>query len=121
AGTEEECLEAVQLAIKLGGEVNAVDNNGETAMHGAAYKSLPKMVEFLAAKGAKVDVWNHKNKYGWTPLLIAEGYRPGNFRPSAETIAALHRVMLAAGVTPVTSGSPVPQTGSEYQSPLPAK
>lgn len=41
-----------------------------------------------------------ENKSGWTPLLIAEGFRPGNFTPSAETIAALHRVMLAAGVPP---------------------
>lgn len=100
AGTEEEVLEAVALAIELGGDVNAVDDNGETAMHGAAYKSLPKVVEFLASRGAKIEVWNRKNKYGWTPLLIAEGFRVGNFKPSAETIAALHKVMLAAGVTP---------------------
>lgn len=100
AGTEPEVLEAVTLALELGGDVNAVDDNGETAMHGAAYKSLPKVVLFLADKGAKIDVWNQKNHYGWTPLLIAEGYRPGNFKPSAETIAAIHRVMLAAGVTP---------------------
>jgi len=100
AGTEEEVLEAVALALKLGGDVNAVDKNGETAMHGAAYKSLPKVVEFLAAKGAKIDVWNHKNKYGWSPLLIAEGFRVGNFKPSADTIAAIHQVMRDAGVTP---------------------
>lgn len=100
AGTEPEVLEAVALALELGGDVNAVDDNGETAMHGAAYKSLPKVVQFLADKGAKIDVWNRKNQYGWTPLLIAEGYRPGNFKPSAETIAAIHRVMLAAGVSP---------------------
>jgi hypothetical protein len=50
--------------------------------------------------GAKVDAWYHKNKYGWTPLTIAEGFRPGNFKPSVETIAALHDVMRAAGVTP---------------------
>ncbi|WP_406697085.1 ankyrin repeat domain-containing protein [Singulisphaera sp. Ch08] len=102
AGTEPEVLEAVALALELGGDVNAVDDNGETAMHGAAYKSLPKVVQFLADKGAKIDVWNQKNQYGWTPLLIAEGYRPGNFKPSAETIAALHRVMLANGVSPPT-------------------
>lgn len=100
AGTEEEVLEAVALVLELGGDVNRVDNNGETAMHGAAYKSLPKVVQLLADKGAKIEIWNRKNKYGWTPLLIAEGYRVGNFKPSAETIAALHRVMLAAGVTP---------------------
>ena len=58
-------------------------------------------------KGAKVEIWNQKNKYGWTPLMIAEGHRPGNFKPSAETIAALHRVMLAAGVSPPTNTTPV--------------
>jgi ankyrin repeat protein len=100
AGEEPEVLEAAQLALDLGVDVNAVDANGETALHGAAYKNLPKVVQFLADKGAKIEIWNRKNKYGWTPLLIAEGHRPGNFKPSAETIAALQRVMLAAGVTP---------------------
>jgi len=33
-------------------------------------------------------------------VLIAEGFRPGNFKPSVETLAALHDVMRAAGVTP---------------------
>jgi ankyrin repeat protein len=107
AGTEPEVLEAVALLLELGADVNAVDDNGETAMHGAAYKSLPKVVQFLADKGARIDVWNRKNKYGWTPLLIAEGYRVGNFKPSAETIAAFHRVMLAAGVTPPSGPAPV--------------
>ena len=40
-------------------------------MHGAAYKNLPKVVKFLAAKGAKIDVWNRDDKFGWTPLAIA--------------------------------------------------
>ncbi len=93
AGTEDEASEAVKLAIELGNDVNAVDDNGETAMHGAAYKSLPRVVQLLADKGARIEVWNRKNKYGWTPLTIAEGHRPGNFKPSPETIAALQRVM----------------------------
>ena len=97
AGEEPEVLEAAQLALDLGADVNGVDANGETAMHGAAYKNLPKVVQFLADKGAKIGIWNRKNKYGWTPLLIAAGHRPGNFKPSAETIAALHRVMPAGG------------------------
>jgi ankyrin repeat protein len=100
AGTEEECLAAVQYLMSLGATVNTVDKNGETAMHGAAYKSLPKMVELLAAKGADIATWNQKNKSGWTPLLIAQGFRNGNFKPSAATIDAISRVMLAAGVTP---------------------
>jgi hypothetical protein len=75
-------------------------------MHGAAYKNLPKVVQFLADNGAKVEMWNQKNKYGWTPLAIAEGYRPGNFKPSADTIVALHQVMRAAGVEPPTRVNP---------------
>jgi ankyrin repeat protein len=98
AGEEPEVLEAAQLLLDLGADVDAVDANGETAMHGAALKNLPKVVEFLADKGAKIEIWNRTNKYGWTPLMIAEGHRPGNFKPSFETTAALHRVMLAAGI-----------------------
>lgn len=104
AGEEHEVLEAAQLALDLGIDVNAVDANGETAMHGAAYKNLPKVIQFLADKGAKIEIWNRKNKYGWTPLSIAEGHRPGNFKPSAETVEALHRVMMAAGVSPDAGG-----------------
>jgi ankyrin repeat protein len=100
AGTEPEAIAAVEYLLGLGADVNTVDENGETAMHGAAYKSLPKMVQLLADKGAQIETWNRKNKYGWTPLMIAEGYRPGNFKPSSETIEAIHRVMRAAGVTP---------------------
>ncbi|WP_240907074.1 ankyrin repeat domain-containing protein [Paludisphaera rhizosphaerae] len=100
AGTEEEALEAVKLTLELGNDINAVDDNGETAMHGAAYKNLPRVVELLAEKGAKVDVWNRVDKYGWTPLSIAEGNRPGNFKPSPETIEALRGVLGSASSSP---------------------
>jgi uncharacterized protein len=97
AGTEDEAIDAVKLAIELGNDINAVDDNGETVMHGAAYKNLPKVVQLLAERGARIDVWNRKNKYGWTPLAIAEGHRPGNFKPSPETIAALEAALRGAG------------------------
>src|SRR5262245_10633653 len=100
AGTESEVLEALQAALDLGADVNAVDNNGETAMHAAAYKNLPKVVKFLAGKGARIDLWNRPDRFGWTPLAIAVGYRFGNFEPSPETEAAVREVMIAAGVTP---------------------
>jgi ankyrin repeat protein len=106
AGEEPEVLEAAQYLLDLGADVNAVDANGETAMHGVAYKNLPKVVQFLADHGAKVDIWNRTNNYGWTPLAIAEGHRPGNFKPDAETITAIHRVMLAAGVSLPTNSLP---------------
>ena len=100
AGTESEVLEALKTAIDLGADVNAVDTNGETAMHAAAYKNLPQVVKFLAAKGARIALWNEPNKFGWTPLAIAAGYRFGNFKPSPDTEAAIREVMIAAGVTP---------------------
>ncbi len=99
AGTESEVVEALQVALELGNDINAVDNNGETAMHGAAYKNLPAAVQFLAAHGAKIEIWNRKNTHGWTPLTIAEGYRFGNFKPSPPTVAAFRRVLASAGVT----------------------
>jgi uncharacterized protein len=100
AGTEEESLEAVQLLLDVGADVNAADDNGETAMHGAAYQSRPKLVELLAKRGADIHVWNRKNKAGWTPLMIAQGHRPANFRPAPDTIAAIERIMRQQGIEP---------------------
>jgi ankyrin repeat protein len=102
AGTEEEVIEAMQVALDHGVDINAVDAHGETAMHGAAYKNLPGAVKFLTAKGARIDVWNTRNEFGWRPLTIARGYRFGNFKPSPVTVAAIEEVMLAGGVTPPT-------------------
>ena len=99
-GTAEEHLAAVKFMLELGADVNAVDQNDETAMHGAAYKSLPAVVQLLADRGADIKIWSRKTNQGRTPLSIAEGYRPGNFKPSFETVAAIKKVMLAAGVTP---------------------
>ena len=119
AGTESEVLEAVQVALDLGGDVNAVDDKGETAMHGAAYKNLPKVVQFLADKGAKIEIWNRKNKYGWTPLSIARGYRVGNFKPSPVTVAAVEAVMMASGVSPPTKEEEKAESFDIYARPDP--
>jgi len=100
AGTEPEVVQAIQAALDLGADIDAVDKNGETAMHSAAYKNLPMAVRYLAAKGASIRVWNRPDRFGWTPLAIAVGYRFGNFKPSPDTEAAIREVMIAAGVTP---------------------
>ena len=93
-GTEPEVLEAVKVALDLGNDINAVDKNGETAMHGAAYKHVPTVVRFLAESGARISVWNTPNKRGWTPLTIAEGVQRGmNIVSSPPTASAIRQVM----------------------------
>ncbi len=93
AGTESEVVAAIDYLVSLGADVNTVDRNKETAMHGAAYRNFPLAVSRLAAHGADSKVWAHKNKSGWTPIMIAQGNRPGSFKPSPETEAALRAAM----------------------------
>ncbi len=112
AGSESAVVEALQVALDLGADIDAVDNNGETAMHGAAYKNLPAAVQFLAGKGARIDVWHNKNAFGWTPLAIAAGYRFGNFKPSPPTVAVFQSLMKAAGVS--TAIDPATRNKSDY-------
>jgi len=100
AGAPPEALEAVKLAIELGNDVNAVDKNGNTAMHGAAFKQLPEVVKLLDAKGAKVEIWNQKNVSGWTPLRVAVGVHRGmNFRFHVPTADALREIMVRSNVS----------------------
>ena len=90
--------EKIGLCKELGADVNAVDKNGETAMHGAAYKHLPKVVKSLGEAGANAGVWNQKNKAGHTPLEIAAGIQRGmNFVYSHETEAAIRELLDRAG------------------------
>jgi ankyrin repeat protein len=100
AGEEKESLEAVKLLLDLGADINSVDNNGDTAMHGAAYNIAPLVVNLLAERGADAQVWKNPNKFGRTPLFIAEGYSGGRFpRPDTPTIQAVTRLMLKAGLS----------------------
>jgi ankyrin repeat protein len=108
AGTDPEGFEAVKVAVELGNDLNAVNKDGDTAMHGAAYKQFPSVVRYLAERGAKIDVWNRKNKQGWTPLRIAVGVHRGmHFRGSPPTADAFREVMSAAGVSTEVEPEPI--------------
>jgi ankyrin repeat protein len=99
AGTEDEALAATALMLKLGAEVNLVNERNETAMHGAAFGMFPAVAKLLAQHGADPYIWNRENYRGWTPLFIAEGYRYGLPRPSRPTIEVIETMMTEAGIT----------------------
>ena len=88
--------------------IDAVDKNGDTAMHAAAYRDRSEPIKHMAAKGASIEVWNRKNKQGSTPLAIAAGYRGSrSFRPQPKAEAAIREVMTAAGLhVPETVAAP---------------
>jgi ankyrin repeat protein len=67
--TAQNTLEAVTAAWELGGDVNAVNAAGDTALHGAAHIRADAVVRFLVEKGAELSV---KNKRGETPLMVSE-------------------------------------------------
>ena len=104
-GTEPEVLEAVKVALELGNDLNAVDKNGDTVMHGAAYKHAPSVVRFLAERGLRSEVWNHQNTRGWTPLKIAEGVQRGMNIISSPITATAIREVLERG-TPAPGSAP---------------
>ena len=108
-GTHEEALAAVKLALEAGGgDVNDVDKDGETALHGAVYRGGNiAAIQFLIDKGAKLDVRNAK---GWTPLTVADGveYTPAVLKRYPEAAALLRKTMRDRGL-PVPEGTHSPE------------
>ena len=84
-------LEAVQLCLDLGFDVNAVNQMGLAAVHGAANRGSDDVIELLASRGARLDV---ADKEGRTPAAWAEGVFLATNSPIAKpsTIALLGRL-----------------------------
>ena len=72
--TEKEAIDSIDLLLKAGGDINAVDTRGQTAMHGAAQKGWDQIVQYLADHGAR---WDIKDKKGLTALDAAMGREGG--------------------------------------------
>ena len=84
-------LEAVQFCLDLGFDVNAVNQMGLAAVHGAANRGSDDVIELLASRGARLDV---PDKEGRTPTAWAEGVFLATNSPIAKpsTIALLGRL-----------------------------
>jgi uncharacterized protein len=101
-GTERDMLQGVKLLVERGVDINAFNDNGQTAMHFAAQVS-DDIVRYLAAHGAKLDP---HDKQGRTPIDLALGIgvrgRAGGPAPVRQATAALLRQLIteSGGVPP---------------------
>ena len=93
-GTNDEAIEAVQYALELGGDVTTIDDNGDTALHGAIIRGSEPLVRFLLDQGADIEATNEK---GWTPYRIAKGVFYSN---TGKRWAEMETLLLALGADP---------------------
>jgi ankyrin repeat protein len=92
---DQDALTMVKTAIDLGLDVNAQNDDGDTAMHGAAFRNDIPILQYLIDHGAKLDV---KNKIGWTPLMEAHWTARGLFNTRPEAEAFLRKAYAAEGL-----------------------
>jgi ankyrin repeat protein len=119
--SEEQTLEAVKMLLDLGLDANAQADTGRTALHGAAHKGRPAVVQLLVDHGAKLDVRDYGNTdnrggklavHTWEPVDYADGLvRVGvqSAIPHPETGLLLRKLMIAAGL-------PAPPVGRTLES-----
>jgi ankyrin repeat protein len=103
-------FEAVKMLIDLGLDVNAQADTGRTALHGAAHKGRPDVIQILADHGAKLDVRDYGNTdnrggklaiHTWEPVDYADGLvRVGvqSAIPHPDAGLLLRKLMTAQGM-----------------------
>lgn len=101
AASEQRTIEAIQLLVARGADINAVNDNGESALHLAVSRG-DTVVRFLAEHSATLEL---KDDFGRTPLDVAMGVPGGGGRgrgrggpagpgPVRESTAALLRELM---------------------------
>jgi ankyrin repeat protein len=105
--SDDETLQLVSLLLDLGSRINSANDDGLTALHGAAYKGANKVVQLLVERGADLTARDKGKDYGFgvtsfrmTPLNWAEGVPIG--MSSAiyhdDTVALIARLMQERGI-----------------------
>jgi ankyrin repeat protein len=83
---EPRVLQAIEMLLSLGNNINDANAAGNTALHAATMAGLDRTVEYLVAHGADI---NARNKDGATPLKLAHGFIDAalfNERPSTAAV-----------------------------------
>jgi ankyrin repeat protein len=102
---EKNAIEAVQMALELGADINAVNDYGQTALHAAAYLKADALVQFLVEKAAKTEIID---KFGQTPLSIAgriitEGVKDSYDMSPRRNNETTFKLLLKLGATPLAA------------------
>ena len=87
--------EGVKLALATGEDVNAANDNGDTALHGAAFRGDTAIIQLLVDEGADLLA---ENRHGLTPLMVANAYIRIVVTHQAEATALLRDIMKARGM-----------------------
>ena len=86
---EKGTLAAVRLAVELGADLDAVDGDGNTALHHVVDKGFDQVVMLLAERGADLNVPNGR---GQSPLAIVVRGRTGNTEAASATAELLREL-----------------------------
>ncbi len=79
--------DAVRVLLEAGADINAVNEADFTALHGAAFRGLNEVIEYLVAQGADIDARDFR---GRTAFRMAEGAKQSfQFQSWPETAALL--------------------------------
>jgi len=86
-----DAVEFMKASLEFGAQINAVDDKGNTALHGAAQRGSIAVIDFLIDHGASLDA---RNGQGRTPLDEALAYFP----PREQAAQRLRDVMTRRGI-----------------------
>jgi ankyrin repeat protein len=88
--TEEQAIETIRVLQEMGADINAANEFGETALHGATYHAALKVIQFLVERGANINATNWADQ---TPLRVADGhFYSGTFLRYPEASALLRKL-----------------------------
>jgi uncharacterized protein len=97
-GTEADAIEFMKICLERGAQVNATDDKGNTALHGAAQRGSAAVIDFLVDHGARLDA---ENRQGRTPLDEALAAFP----PREQAAERMRDVMTRRGI-PIAAPKP---------------